>query len=183
MAKSKFRKILIILLALNLILISYLGIVASVFFRKKTMPLPTMTNKDYFTALNELNIEYDNNCESMDCNYYKTIIEDDIGVKMYFYLEKEMDKHAGLMFPTVRLIVMDNTLTGYEYCKTFAHEIMHIKHFIQQEDYICLETFKYLYESEELHNVGVWYGLRVLNGFYYGKYDITEHIVDYLTNK
>ena len=114
---------------------------------------------------------------------HRSKIEQDFNFKFYFYKERNIEGCDGLTYFTIRTIVIEKDLNEYQYCKTFAHEVLHLKLFIQQEDFICYETFKYLYESEELHNVGVWYGLQQLRGCYSGKYNISGHVVNYLTNK
>jgi hypothetical protein len=160
----------------------YFGTCGLIFFRDKKIPPYINSQLDYLNAYDILCQEYDDTCQKPKA-YYKEFVEDDMGVKFYFYGERKLDKHNGLTFATIRLIVVDNTIDGYEYCVTFAHECIHLKQFVSDERYVCYETFKYLYESEELHEVGVWYGYRQLYGCYNGEYNIEDLVVNYLTNK
>lgn len=182
MAKSKLDKLIAILLLMCLTIGVYLGVVCVVFFRNKQLPLQVYSQVNYLNAYDFLIREYDDKCNSESKEYYKDLIEKDLGMSFYIYKEMQIEC-SGKAYPTIRTIVIDDDVTGYDYCMVLAHEIMHIKLFIKQEDYVCYETFKYLYESEELHNVGVWYALRQLNGYYSREYNISGHIVNYLTNK
>lgn len=183
MAKITLNKVIAVLLLMCLSMGIYLGIVAICFYRKKEIGLGFMTQADFSIAYERLMGEYDRQVCSETKEFYKSFVEDDIGLRFYIYAEKSLKKGSGFTFPTIRTIVVDKSLTGYQYCLTFTHEVMHLKHFIKQETYVCYETFKYLYESEELHNVGVWYGLKQLSGDYSGEYNVCGHIVNYLTNK
>jgi hypothetical protein len=182
MAKSKLNKIFAIICLIGILIILYLGFVAVAFFRNKNMPLQTYSQTDYLIAYDMLVKEYDNLQADNTNEFYKKYIENSLNIDCYFYKETELEC-AGRVYVVIRLIVIDDDASGYNYCLTFAHEMMHLKRFIKQEDYICFETFKYLYEDKELHNVGVWYGLKQLNGHYSKEYDISGLVVNYLTNK
>lgn len=149
------------------------------------MPMPTanILPKSYRKAIDILESTYDKNYKIKSKEEYRKIICEDLGLKFYFYSEKELVGYAGKTYPLIRLIVLDSEIDGIKYCETFAHEAFHLKHFTGQEDYVCFQTFKYLYESNELHNCGVLYGLWQIYGFYSGEYNIPDLIVDYLTNK
>jgi hypothetical protein len=183
MAKIRLNKVVAFILLFCVLVLVYLGCCAIVFFREKFMPLQVFGQTDYLKAIHKLESEYNSFEDEHTKEWYREKIEQDLELKFYFYKERDIERYNGLAYATIRTIVIDEELDGYGYCKTFAHEVMHLKLFIQQEDYVCYETFKYLYESEELHNVGVWYGLQQLRGCYSGKYNISGHVVNYLTNK
>jgi hypothetical protein len=132
--------------------------------------------------LNRLNEDYQDN-ERKSKYYYKKILDKDLKLKMYIYREKYLKNNNGLCIANLRLIIIDESIRDYQYCVTLTHEMMHLKRYRKQENYICFETFKYLYESEELHDVGVWYAIRQINGCYSSEYNISNQVLDYLTNK
>lgn len=111
----------------------------------------------------------------------RQIISKDIKSRFYIYDEKKMKDMAGKTFPTIRLIVLEPNVSGLEYVVVFTHELMHLKYLCGDEAFVCFETFKYLYESEEFHSAGIWYGQEQLQGHYYGNYNISNLIIDYLT--
>ena len=82
-----------------------------------------------------------------------------------------------------RVIVIDSEISGYKYCETFVHEALHLKKFSGNETYISFETFRYMYETKELKNVAVCYGLEQIYGEFYEEYNVAHLIVDYLTKK
>lgn len=182
MAKSKLDRAIAVLLLMCVLTLAYFGTCGLIFFRDKSIPPHINTQLDYLNAYDVLLQEHDDTRQKPKA-YYKEFVEKDMGVKFYIYGEKELGKYNGKTFVTIRLILIDNTIDGYEYCTTFAHEIIHLTHFVANERYVCYETFKYLYESEELHEVGVWYGCRQIYGYYSGEYNISDLIVNYLTNK
>lgn len=182
MAQRKLDKAINVLICACVIMIILLGVSGIVWFRRIEMPY-TIDGYDKDKAITILSLEYSINAPVYSNRYYREHVEDDLNIHIYFCVESGLKQHNGLCFGNIRLIVIDEDVSGYQYCYTFAHEIMHLKHMIKQENYVCFETFKYLYESEEFHNVGVWYGLRQLNGCYSGEYNISNQIVDYLTNK
>lgn len=154
-----------------------------IFERKKDLPYRNLMPRDYRNAIQLLEKSYIKDYKPKTKEEYRKFIESDMGVHFYIYTEKDMVDYAGKIYPLARLIIIDTDTDGYKYCETFAHEAIHLKEFIGQEDYVTFQTFKYLYESEELHNVGVWYGLSQVYGCYSGEYNVSHLIVDYLTNK
>lgn len=173
---------MVVVLLLCILVLLYLGSIAVVMFRKNRMPVYINSQLDCINAYSRLVKELDADAEVMSNEYYKELIEKDLGLRFYIYLQRDDMAHynAGT-YLVIRTIVIDNNNVGYAYCWNFAHEAMHLKHFILQEDFVCFETFKYLYEHEELHNVGVTLGLNILRGYYNGSYDVSDYIIDYLT--
>ena len=185
MRKSKLFKGLIVLILIEVLFLAYIGIIGLVIYREKDMEVGTFTYMDCYNALNILRQDINKNHCTMSKDEFREFVEDDLGVHFYIYKEREFKgKYIGKTYHVIRTIVVDNNLEDYDYFVCLAHELMHLKTYIGQEDYICFETFKYLYESEELHDIGVWYAIKQLNGFQgSGEYDIDYHIVNYLTNK
>lgn len=151
--------------------------------RDMDMHYRNLMPQDYREAIDILQNSYTDFEEHKSNEEYRKFVEDDLGLHFYIYSEKDIGgEHDGRIYPLARWIVINTEADGYRYCMAFVHEAIHLKEFIGQADYVCFETFKYLYESEELHNVGVWYGLSQIYGFYSDEYDISQHIVSYLTN-
>lgn len=183
MARNKLKKWTTFLFCVTGIIIIFLGTTYLLWFRRTELPITNYAFSNKNKALEILYNEYKPLTDVKSKGYYKSFLEKDLNMHLYFYAEKELSGYNGLCYPNIRLILIDVDLVGYQYCCTLVHEMMHLKKIRVQENYICFETFKYLYESEELHNIGVWYGIRQLNGLYSGEYNIRYQIVDYLTNK
>lgn len=169
-----------------LAVILYEIIVGIIFMRKIQMPIEMYSQLDYVNAFNKLQSDYDNYALPKSNSEYKDIIEEELRLKFYIYTEKEMkSKNAGATLIIIRTMILDSTLSGYEYCLVFTHEAMHFKRFSGNETYVCFETFKYLYENEDedIHNIGVWYGLKQLIGKYSGEYNCHNYIINYLKEK
>lgn len=181
---AKLAKIFTSIILLCVLILTYLGILSLIFFRKKDMPFSLVTANNCYEAFILLKKEYNIAEPEINKREYRNFIEQDIGLKFYIYVEKNINsEYVGITYATIRTIIIDKNVFGYEYCVTFAHEAIHLKQFIGQENYVCFETFKYLYESEKLHSVGVWYGIKQLEGYYNGDYNISGEIVNYLTQK
>ena len=187
MAKKldKLDKVLIALILIDVLVLCYLGTCWLILKRNKDMPFIYFNSKEYYNAIDILQNEYyDNSIISLEDERYKDIVESELKPKFYIYLEKDLKtKYTGLTLPVIRTIIIDDNVQGYEYCITFAHEVIHLNEFTLNERYVCYKTFVYLYESEKLHDVGVWYANKQLYGYYGGEYNIADLIVDYLTNK
>ena len=158
--------------------------IALIFMRREATPKDEYSYEDYRKAYKTLGEDLDAPYSIRTDKEYKEFIEKDLGLKYYIYTENDLKRDSGRAYILIRTMVIDKHQDGYYYCLTFAHECMHMVRFRQDERYISFETFKYLYEheDEELHNVGVWYGYRVLRDKYSGDYDIKEEIVNYLNN-
>ena len=182
MAKTKkLNKVLNILIIILLVVNIYLLSIGILFLRDIRVPVVFPQQSQYIMAYEVLNKDIEELTKTDD--EFRDMIAKDLGLKLYFYKEKPMQEYVGKTYVTIRLILMDTNANGYEYAQVFAHEVIHLKKLVANETWVCFETFKYLYEHEELHNVGVWYGQRQLQGCYYGEYNIANLIVNYLTNK
>lgn len=185
MAKSKLNKTLRFLIFIIIFEIVFFSVTALVYNRKNKMPLQIYTQWDYYIACKVLQQEKEPiKIESK--SYYREQMEILAGFDFYIYKESNIRERFGkdgLSLAIIRTVILDENLDGYDYCVTCLHEFLHIKEFIEDEEYLSFKTFKMLYESEEFHNIGVMYAISVFDGFYYGEYDIRAHIVNYLTNK
>lgn len=178
---AKLNRIISIILSFMVLVNVYILAIGIAFKRKVEVPVVFPQQHDYLMAYQILNEECKELTKTDDELRY--MIAKDLGLKLYFYNEKSMKDYAGKTYVTIRLILMDIDANGFEYAQVFTHEVMHLKKMVANESWVCFETFKYLYEHEELHNVGVWYGQRQLQGCYYGEYNISDLIVNYLTKK
>ena len=181
MAKSKLDRAITAVLLLCVLVLIYFGLSAVAIFRKKTMPVCINSMLDCMTAYAMLVQDFDEDAVVESNEYYRELIEKDLGLRFYLYSEGELDRYVGKTYMTIRRITIDESAKGYQYCWAFAHEAMHLKHFIKHEEFVTFETFKFLYEHEELHNVGVALALKTLEGGYSGEYDISNYIINYLT--
>lgn len=181
---NKYPKWLLVILIIEAVLVLYTLIVMTMFFRTIEVPTENYSNEEYDQVFNILNANYEQPIQQKEKYEYKRIIEEQLGLSMYFYTEKDLENTIeGITHILIRLITIDSTIEGYEYCLAFAHEALHLKTYSKNETYICIETFKFLYENEELHNVGVWYARQQLMGLYIGEYDIKSYIINYITEK
>lgn len=154
--------------------------------RDKEVPCFNWTYKEYYNACDILYKDLYNNVCNFTNEQYREYIEKDLNLKFYIYKEDDLINTLGLDGNTnaiLRTIWIDETLTDTEYCETFVHEAMHLKKCIKNETYVCYETFKYLYEDEVLHNVGVVYGWQQMNKSEPSEYNIREQVIYYLTQK
>ena len=181
---DKFPPAILITLIFEAVLVLYMLIVMIVFFRPIKVPTELYSNEEYNQVFNILNADYEQPTQQIGKYEYKRIIEDQLGLSMYFYTEGDLaNSIEGVTHILLRKIVIDSTIEGYEYCLAFAHEALHLKTYSKNETYVCMETFKFLYENEKLHNVGVWYARQQLMGLYTGEYDIKSYIINYITEK
>lgn len=176
-------KIITILCVIMLLYIMCCGIV---FFKKKNIKYKYVDATDYYVVLEMLYREFDEECKPLKNNQYRELIENDFDLKFYNYKEKRLSNGtAGITFPVIRMIILDDRLLNEEYCVVFAHEAIHLDCYVADERWVCFETFKYLYKSEnpKLHNAGVKYAIQQMKGLYREERDVYDLIVDYLTNK
>ena len=117
---------------------------------------------------------------------YRELLEDELNFHVYTYKEEPLEyPTVGRSDPFLRIIRITTDYDGQEYAKTLTHEIMHIKKQSFNEQYICFETFKFLYEHENpyLRASGVLYGISQLSCTYSNKYDIEPLIMYYFLNE
>lgn len=155
-----------------------------IFNRDVDYPNTISNYNQYYKAVDILRKElYEDVCDFSN-KEYREYIEENIGLNFYIYKEVDLkDNYNGKAYPIIRTIFLDKDLNGYRYCQTFVHEAIHIKQCVANETYVCYETFKYLYEDEVLHNVGVVYGWQQMNKMYKDEYNIREQVIYYLTQK
>lgn len=172
----------IILICIILIFV-YLPACYLLLNRKKEFEFSNLTARDYWEAVEILRNSKTYESRVKSNQEYKALIEKEINLGLYFYSEKKLVGYAGKTYALIRLIVIDSEIKGYKYCEAFVHEAIHLKEFIEQEDYVCFETFKFMYEHEELRNVAIEYGLSHIFGDTCDEINISHLIVDYLTKK
>ena len=182
---SKAKRILNLLGVIILLLVivcMYLLTIETLSNRDLSVPIVITTQSQCIEAYNILDEDCEDLTQSED--QLRDLIASDFGLHLYFYKKKPLEKGIdGITIMMTRQIFVDIDVKGYNFAKTFTHEVIHLKKFAGDESWVCFETFKYLYEHEELHSVGVWYGQLQLQGCWDGEYDIRDLIVDYLTNK
>jgi hypothetical protein len=181
--KIIFRVVIAILILCVLVLGWCVSIII-IFNRDVATPNTISNYKQYYNAVDILRKElYENVCEFTN-EEYREYIEKDMGLKFYIYKEIDLkDNYYGKAYPIIMTMFLDKDLEGYDYCETFVHEAIHLKQIVADETYVCYETFKYLYEDEVLHNVGVVYGWKQMNKSTPNEYNIQEQVVYYLTQK
>ena len=182
---DKVTKVMLIILYICLVILTIETIIACIFHRSIDMPESDYDTYDKIHAYKVLYSEYDKGVNSwqMDKKFYRDTVTDLAKLGPYLYFEKDIKSASGLSIALIPSIIVDEELDDAEiYCWVFTHEVMHIKRFSANETYVCFETFKFLYESENdyLHNAGVRYGTRQLNGYYHGEYDCSGYIINYL---
>lgn len=183
MKLDKLEKALVAILLFCVLCLVYVFGCIIVLERDITISYRNLMPSDYREAVEILREE--NKDQGFDWlnskEEYREFVAKDLGIGLYFYSEKKMVGYYGKTYPIARVIVIDSELSGYKYCETFVHEALHLKKFSVNETYISFETFRYMYETEELRNVAVCYGLEQIYGEFYDEYNVSHIIVDYLT--
>lgn len=117
---------------------------------------------------------------------YRELLEDELNFHVYTYKEEPLEyPTVGRADPFLRIIKITTDYDGQQYARTLTHEIMHIKKQSFNEQYICFETFKFLYEHDNpyLRASGVLYGKNQLSCQYNREYDIEPLIMYYFLNE
>jgi hypothetical protein len=181
--KIIFRVVIAILILCVLVLGWCVSII--IIFNRDVAAPDTISNyAQWYKALDILKKDLYKDVCNFTNDEYKEYVEDDLGLNFYIYKETDLhDGFNGKAYPIIRTIFIDRDVKGYEYCITFVHEAIHIKECIADETYVCYETFKFLYEDEVLHNVGVVYGWQQMNKYEPNEYNIREQVIYYLTQK
>lgn len=178
-------KIGIGLILIGVIFLVYMVILVFIYYREIDMPVVIYTPNEYNKVLADLWSEYIPLNTQRTNQEYKELIEEELDLNFYIYCEKDLKWNDGLELKPIRTIIIDNDLSGYEYCLNFIHEAMHFKRLSANETYIHFETFKYLYENEdiELHNFGVRFAIKQLRGDYKEDYNCHDQIIGYFRSK
>ena len=182
--KIIFRVVAFIIL-ISILWLSWCGIITLLGDRQKDVPSFHWGYKEYYEAYNILYEELYTNICNFTNKQYREYVEKDMGLRFYVYKEKDLHSQGldGLTDAIIRTIWIDETIKDSDYCETFVHEAIHLKQCIKDETYVCYETFKYLYEDEVLHNIGVIYGWQQLTIMKPSEYNIREQVIYYLTQK
>lgn len=174
-------KIMNKVIAVLFIILVLLSIPLGIMVRRIDMPRYTYTLEEENKAIKQLQNEYDTSYPALTKEEYKELVENDLDFKMYIYAEMNLDKWNanGVALILIRTIIIDDDVDISVYPMVLAHEILHFKKLSNNEKFICLETFKYLYHNDDvqLKNIGILYGLQQLGGAYVGDYEIKEYII------
>ena len=176
-----FRALKIVLIIHCIVVLLLLSSMA-IFSREK----PILANCDDIQveeAIALLRNEYQNIETNRTREDYRKIIEKDMNCTFYIYkeedLEEGIDGQCSLLF---RTITIDSYIDNFYYCSAFAHEVIHLKNLIAQENYVTYMTFKYLYEhpDPEFHSFGIRVALHCLQGGYPQEYACAGEVIEYL---
>ena len=135
--------------------------------------------------INRLQGEYEFQEYTYTREQMRKALEDELDFRHYIYREGKTPRNEqGFSVALIRYIKVDISKCDIEYyCITLCHEMCHLKFFTRNEIYTQFMTFKTLYESNnaELRQVGIRFGVYVLNGSYDHEYDCSYLITDYLS--
>ena len=180
---SKSVKILLCFTLMSLMLLILLCGYASVIYvnsvRTQSIPHLISGHSEKQTVLNDLYLE--KTTHTLSNKEYKHLIETELNLKLYSYQVKELPNDNGKCNLYFRIIRINTGLSGVHYARTFTHEAMHLKHCTENELFVCYETFKFLYKSDNkyLHNAGVIYAIDNLTHNVAEEYNITNQIMYY----
>lgn len=179
-------KKLITILSISLALI--LGV--SLFYQlRRNYKYVNVDSKTRQAYINYLNAEVENTNYNVTKQEIRTLLEDELDFRFYIYKEGEVKvtTNSAYSIALLRYIKVDMDKCGRvdDYCIALCHEMCHIKYFTGNEIYTQFMTFKTLYESdnETLHDIGVWFGVYILNRCYTQNYDCSQLIINYLKEK
>lgn len=157
-------------------IMSYFGITAAILNKTKELPSNHYTYYDYCYAYNTLEVQQNTTLRPLSNAEYRK----KLNITRHIYVEISSNKSYSL--PQLNIILMQNNLEGHSYARLLTHEMLHIRKYSGDDRYIQLETFKYLYHSndEHLKQVGITFGLNMLNEKYDNEYDIKGNLINYL---
>ena len=184
------KKILKALLGVGcvvLLILTYFGTLYMVNIRAIDFNVCEYSTYDRELAYQKLKSEYEQlEHYVLTKEQYRELLEDELNFHLYTYKEELLEfPTVGRADPFLRIIKITTDYVGQHYAKTLTHEIMHIKKQSFNEQYICFETFKFLYEHDNpyLRASGVLYGKNQLEYQYTNEYDIEPLIMYYFLNE
>lgn len=181
--KDIWEKILIATLILCGLIITYIIIFGIIFFRDTDLKECLYIRSDWEIVYYSLWDEYDEGLGMLSNDEYRNLLEDEIGIHVYFYNYTNLpEEYAGKSYTVIRYMLIDKDVWGEKYATVFTHEAFHIKKCTGNERFVCFETFKLLYNSSNkyLHNAGVMYAILQLEYSYTGEYLCEDLIINYL---
>lgn len=168
--KHKIKKGIIICLSLLLVLEMYL--VWHIRFGIEMKPKAVW-----------FNYSFERTCEIPSNKEIKAKIDKLFNIP-YIYIEKDLESDLlGQAIPLFRVVIIDNSITGYEYAGTLAHELVHIRDMTSNECWTEYQAIITLYESDDefLQEAGKSWMRSVLLGGYFGSdYDCAGQLYEYL---
>lgn len=126
-----------------------------------------------------LEVQYEQTDYRLSTGEIRSRIEDLVGVKMYWYKEKELSGRDGKSNIYIRRVVMDANCNQNDYIENFCHELLHLKYFTTNERFVNYKTFVTLYESE-FRQVALNLAWKMQDGRIDHEYDCLAQICDYL---
>ena len=146
------------------------------------------TNSDVVNAQQVLWEDLDIQQKTLTKQEYKTLVEQELHISHYVLIEKDTIRYKdayGYAMPLIRTVVLKKDLNAFYYTQTLTHELIHIKYFSADERFVDYMTFRTLYESnnEYLHNMGVIYGIMVVEDYIKPEYSCKGQLVNYLKEK
>ena len=126
----------LIVLAIIFVVVETL-ILAFVGYFYRSIPVDTYYNHSaYNKVFDRLLDEYEAPTPSRTNEEYRELITSDLNFGFYIYTENELNSNIdGMCIVPLRIITIKSGITGYRYCITFAHEVIHFKKFAKQENY------------------------------------------------
>lgn len=121
--------------------------------------------------------------------YWRHLLEDELDFHFYIFLYNDEFSitTAGDSNRYSRVIRMDIDRRDTGFVRTMTHEIMHIKLCSTNERYVCYETFKFLYEHDNImfRYTAISYAINQLDGLWRdnAKYNIEDQIIYYFLNE
>ena len=175
-------KRLIILLILSLIIITY-NITVLILFNTRYYEYDyckyTYNENVYYSLEKEY---YSITCEKLDKTYCKQLICEDIDNNFYLLIDFINMNRLGMTQPISRTIFVDSNCSTEEYILALTHEMLHLKYLTGNETFVNFQTFKYLYEHENLFfkKIGIRFAIEILMCGYEGNvYDCSYYIIEY----
>ena len=167
---TKFKTCIIVILAVLLLIVAFQSI------------YPRFAHRmEYVEPTDIISVQY----KEVDYGYSKSTIKDKleniVGVRHYIYIEKNTNKkYFGITNFIFRTIVIDKSLTAYDYVEVLCHELIHLKYNTANERFTQYKTFVYLYNSEFKQSaLNIIYKLQ--HDYYYYEYDCYSQIIYYLS--
>ena len=144
---------------------------------------------DYITIKNNLKNEYNNiNVTDMTISDIKKQAGIEVPLTWCIQIDRPhwaMGDKGGTCSFLIGLIRIDDSLNVSDYTKALVHERLHLYYYTGCERFIQYQTFRFLYESENLffHKVGVEIAIQILENKYPEHYNCTGQIIEYFIER
>lgn len=127
--------------------------------------------------------------EQFDAQYSKTEAKAELDkifkAKLFFYTENENNKYYGRTYAVFRVIAMNKNISINDFIFYYAHELVHLTEFTENDIYANFKAFKVLYESgnETFKKVAMNNLYRDMNGVDTEQYTYWHYAKQYLLTK